>query len=255
MEWKKKFQRKISVEGILSKVLADDLFMLLELGGGKVILNLISIDNDYNPEILHAVAKHYQNQNIKFIHLWEDVWITKPLQVIARLKSFCGLNVRLHGRKTTLSRIPKPIAKVFLDENHMQGFASTRFNYALNLDKEIVAVASFSSLRKMNHSSNYFSVELVRFAVKHGFSIQGSLSKLIIGFKRLYFPNDVMTYIDMDWGMGEGFETIGFSIKETTNPIHFKLNNEFNRIKVANASDLTEITVFNSGSLKMVLKF
>lgn len=254
-DWIENFLDQVAAKSIYTRLLSNELFILAELDGGKVIVNLIPIENNFDVEILQEVAQHYQNQNIKFIQLWEDIWITKPLKVIARLKSFCGSNLKLHGRKTTMTRITKPIAQVFLTENHLQGFASTRFNYALCLDQEVVAVASFSSPRKMNHSSNYFSVELVRFAVKQGFVIQGGLSKLIIGFKRLHLPDDVMTYIDKDWGLGDGFEKIGFSKQEVTNPLYFKLDNELNRIKIVDESITYETIVFNSGSIKMVYKF
>lgn len=253
--WKANFQEQLRIEGIAVEAVKNQLHSLVYLPQATVVVQLIDIQNDFTPNQFIDLALSYQTKNIKFIQLWEDVWIKDYTQVIDRFRAFCGLNIRIHGRKTTLTRITKPIAQSFLYENHLQGFASARFKYALLYQKEIVAVATFSSPRKMNVADEYYSVELIRFAIKRKYSIAGGLSKLVVGFCKLHSPNDIMTYIDIDWGNGSGFEKLEFTKTGVTDPQFFSLDADLNRIKIAADAKGDSTNVFNTGSIKMILNF
>ncbi|RQO76728.1 hypothetical protein DBR40_12660 [Pedobacter sp. KBW01] len=228
-------------------------FQLLKLTD-QLVINLVSLNNPFDPQNLIQLQEKYAIANLKLIHLWEDIWYLKPAQVLARLTSLLGQNKRVHGRKTKIHKIAKPEADTFLNENHLQGAVSSRYKIGLFEKDELVAVATFSALRKMNHTENYKSAELIRFAVKAGYSITGGLSKLISYFAALYQPNDLMTYADRDWSAGEAYLRLGFLQTAVVTPQYYGLNGQLQRQLIKDAQ-IGDAQIFNTGSLKFILKF
>lgn len=228
-------------------------FQLLKLTD-QLIINLVSLNNPFNPQDFIGLQEKYAAKHIKLIHLWEDIWLSKPNQVLARLTSLLGQNKRIHGRKTKVHKIAKPIADTFLNENHLQGTVSSRYKIGLFEKDELVAVATFSALRKMNHTENYKSAELIRFAVKAGYSITGGLSKLISYFAELHQPNDLMTYADRDWSAGEAYLRLNFLQTAIIAPQYYQLNAALQRQLIKDSGTL-QAQIFNTGSLKFILKF
>lgn len=232
-----------------------DYFHLVLLNHGNIIINLISLENNFSAQELIELQDNFKAQGKKVVHLWEDVWVSRTVQVLFRLKSLSGENKRIHGRKTKVKKIAQPEAEFFLNENHLQGSVNSRYKFGLFLSEELVAVATFSALRKMNHTKNYKSVELIRFAVKAGFSITGGFSKLIKNAKELLNPNDIMTYADRDWSAGAAYIKLGFEETAVLGPQYFLLDENFNRkLNKANLIN-NNCKVFNTGSIKFILKF
>lgn len=231
----------------------EDEFQLLRIDH-QFVIHLVSLNNKYAPQDLITLHEKYHQQGIKLIHLWEDLWQSKPDQVLARIKSLLGKNIRIHGRKTKVFKITKPVADSFLSENHLQGSVSSRYKIGLFEKDGLVAVATFSALRKMNHTENYKSVELIRFAVKAGYSITGGLSKLIAYFAETYKPNDLMTYADRDWSAGAAYIRLGFTQTTILEPQIYVLDENLNR-QLKKDLQISATEVFNTGSLKFILKF
>ena len=231
----------------------EDGFQLLRIDD-QLIINLVSLNNNISPQTLIKLQERYHQEGTKLIHLWEDLWLSKQDQVLARIKSLIGKNIRIHGRKTKVSKITKPVADFFLTENHLQGSVSSRYKIGLFEKDELVAVATFSALRKMNHTENYKSAELIRFAVKAGYSITGGLSKLISFFATTYKPNDLMTYADRDWSAGEAYIKLGFKQTAVLEPQIYGLDGNLNR-QLKNDREVFAQEVFNTGSLKFILQF
>ncbi|UKT65308.1 hypothetical protein [Pedobacter mucosus] len=248
----RQFSLALTNEGIECHFLFSENFDLLSIKNKAIIIHLVSINNNFMASDLMELQTRYQAKNIKLIHLWEDVWQSKPTQVLARIKSLMGLNIRIHGRKTIVKKLDKQIADSFLSENHIQGAVNSRHKFGLYLNEKLMAVATFSALRKMRHSDNYKSAELIRFAVKAGYSINGGLSKLISSFQKTYQPNDLMTYADRDWSAGEAYLKLGFENTDVLEPKFFDIDEDYNR-KLSDSN--SEKNVFNTGSLKYILKF
>jgi hypothetical protein len=252
IDWKLNFLNYLKEINISFKIENKDDYYTIVLLDYKFIVNLLDINSTLNPNKLRKLQAIYFAQDIKLVHLWQDVWLTKPAQVIARIKSLTRQNIRIHGRKTKVIKIEKPIADEFLNQNHLQGSVSSRHKYGLYLNTELIAVATFSALRKMKNLDEYYSAELIRFAVKDGFSIAGGLSKLIKAFIDYKKPNDIMTYADMDWSIGESYLKLGFEFINQVKENYFYLDENLNR-KIA-ISVNAETNVFNTGSLKFILK-
>ncbi|MDQ0639250.1 hypothetical protein QF042_002815 [Pedobacter sp. W3I1] len=232
---------------------SEDKFRLLRVDH-QLVIHLVSLNNKFTSQDLIALQEKHHQEGTKLIHLWEDLWQSKPDQVLGRIKSLLGKNIRIHGRKTKVFKITKPVSDSFLIENHLQGSVSSRYKIGLFEKDELVAVATFSALRKMNHTENYRSAELIRFAVKAGYSITGGLSKLISFFAETYKPNDLMTYADRDWSAGEAYIKLGFKHTAVLEPQIYVLDENLNR-QLKKDHQVFAQEVFNTGSLKFILKF
>lgn len=255
-DWHDQLKSKLEDSGLKCHFFVEDNFRLIFLNADHMAIHLVNVVNHFQSADLIHVQEKYNLSGIKLIHLWEDVWLSRPAQVLARIKSLLGLNKRIHGRKTTLNKITKPVADQFINENHLQGAVSSRYKLGLFEETQLVAVATFSALRKMNHTENYYSAELIRFAVKAGYTITGGLSKLITHFYAIQKPSDLMTYADRDWSAGEAYGTLGFKLTGLLEPQEFLLDEHLNRkLKKDEKSVSSHPLVFNTGSYKFILKF
>lgn len=239
-----------------------------------LVINLIPFDNAYDPQELIELQKAYQLNRITLVQLWEDIWSVRQKQVLGRIKSILGLNERLHGRKGAITTITQKQADDFLNDNHIQGSAKSKYKLALNIDGQTVAVACFSNIRFMKRiSSDYRSVELIRFATLTGFTVTGGFTKLLKHFIKNISPNDVMSYADRDWSLGNAYEQSGFKLIEATPPAQIWLKkeemvrffphrlpefiggelkgNKEDELRTAGHDEY--IPVFNTGNLKYIL--
>lgn len=227
----------------------------------KVAINLLSLANNYNPDELIELQATYQHKNIYLVQLWEDVWQSRKVAVSGRINSILGLNKRLHARKASIALINQKVADDFLNLNHIQGSARAKYKFSLVIDGEIVAVACFSPIRFMNRiSADYKSAELIRFATLIGYTITGGFSKLIKHFIKLMGPNDIMSYADRDWSLGNAYEQSGFKLIGTTAPAQIWLNKKDllryfpHRLPVNVIPSIDEdfLRVYNTGNLKYI---
>lgn len=250
--------------------------MVSFVGKAQPVIHLINIDNIYLPEDLLILEEQYRSSAIQLIQLWEDIWLSRPEQVLSRICSMLGINQKIHGRKTKADSISQQAADEFLNQYHLQGSAKARHKYALFAEGKIVAVATFSARRKMTRKeqAGYTSVELIRFATLDGFTVQGGMSKLIRHMIELIRPNDVMTYADLDWSYGKGYLKLGFKLDSQLPPSviyldrHTNLRYFLHRLPEAMIPVLSQLSaeesgidlkslhynrIFNTGNLKYIL--
>ena len=238
----------------------------------KVYVHLVPLENTFTPEQLLSLQAVYQQQGLMLVHLWEDIWVNRKSQVLSRIDSFCGLNKTLHGRKARIIELQRNDVELFLNDNHLQGYIKTKYNYGLEINHELVAVACFSQTRPMKtKGEHYKSSELIRFATLAGYTVVGGLSKLIKHFLTQVDTNDLMTYADRDWSLGKGYEQLKFSYSGNSKPTFFyvepqklvryathrlpkQIQLKFNQQNILNLDDfLSEIDfikIFNTGNLK-----
>ena len=242
----------------------------LLLCNGRLAIHLIPLDNAYRAEELIELQKIYQLKGILVLQLWQDIWQTRAAQVLGRVESVLGLNKRLHGRKARIVSVNQQQAHDFLCHNHLQGFAKSKYKYALEIEGRLVAVACFSNVRYMKEiAPGYRSVELIRFATLMGFTVTGGFSRLLNHLIKNIGPDDVMSYADRDWSLGNAYQQSGFKLTGVTPPAAIWLRMQdmqrffphrlpADALHGRNADHLavleTEfIPVFNTGNLKYVL--
>ncbi|MBB5440387.1 hypothetical protein HDC92_004088 [Pedobacter sp. AK017] len=258
--WQSKVVLALEETGLYVEHPEHEIYQLL-LCNQKVVLHLVPLENNYDPAGLIALQTEYKAIGKILLHLWEDVWLTRQVQVLGRICSLLGINKRLHARKAKIRVLTQKQAADFMDQHHLQASARARYKFALCIDEKIVAVACFSALRSMkNISATHKSAELIRFASLTGFTITGGFSKLLKHFITLMQPDDVMSYADRDWSLGNAYAQSGFVLKETTAPAKIWLNkNELCRYfehrlpadAVSCAADYVQI--YNTGNLKYIL--
>lgn len=214
-----------------------------------------------------------RKNHIFSVILWEDIWESKPDIVRSRLKAILGLSQRIPARLTYVARIYKATAADFLAKNHLQGSVSSKYRYGLylpvryfrvlapdfqmdNMQQDLlVAVATFSHARIfLKEEQPFRSYELIRFANLLNTTIVGGLNKLLSAFTKESNPDDIMTYVDLEWSDGANYNRLGFEEISIKNPITFFLDTktherftEANRLQDQNLLELR-----NAGSVKYV---
>jgi len=157
------------------------------------------------------LTKAFANSNTSIVHLHQDVWNRSPEIVQSRMRSKCGISQqRIYARKTKVKRITKLEYLPFLEENHLWGATGAKYGYSLynKANDMLVAVATFSSKRKINRDNQTFhSFELLRFCTKLDTTVVGGITKLISAFVKEIKSNlsentriDIVTSIDRDFG-------------------------------------------------------
>lgn len=272
-DWQLDFIAALSESGIACKEDSREILVLLDKG--QVAVNMVSLQQEIDPEELIALQSDYQQQNIYLVHLWEDIWKTRRKQVLGRIASILGLNKTLHGRKARVMAINQAEADAFLEENHLQASAKAKYKFALHIEGELVAVALFSGGRPMNRiAPDYRSYELIRFASLIGFTVTGGFSKLLKHFINLVKPDDLMSYADKDWSLGNAYDLSGFKLVEESPAVAIWLNRTTlkrsftHRLPTALQAGMKEMNkeqqeqyllendylpVFNTGNLKYIL--
>ena len=145
------------------------------------------------------------------VHLHQDVWSRSSDIVKSRIRSKCGISQqRIYARKTFVKRITKAKYLAFLEDNHLWGATGAKYGYGLynKVDDMLVAVATFSSKRKINRDNQTFhSFELLRFCTRLDTTVVGGITKLISAFVKEIKSNllvntriDIVTSIDRDFG-------------------------------------------------------
>ena len=218
----------------------------------------------------------YAEQGIKLVHLWQDGWVKHRDIVRSRVAVLSGTFQRIPARQTMTWRIAKDVAHDFLMANHLQGAVKARYNYGLYYECQLVAVASFSAGRPITRDGvEGQSFELIRYANLLHYRVVGGLGKLISRFIKDEDPDDIMTYADLDWAPGKGYQALKFERIDITPPQIFWVNpaemiryyphrlptpmiDEFNKQKkFGNIGDFLKnkgyIKIYNAGNLKYLL--
>lgn len=206
---------------------------------------------------LQKLALKSLHANAKRILLMQYQWEFKCEIVASRLRSLMGLNQKIHGRKCQILRVAKLAASEFLNANHLQGNCNARYHFALVLEKEIVAMATFSAARMLsNREVPARSFELLRFATKKGFTVVGGLTKLLHHFQGIQKMDELMTYTDIAFAGNAGFKIMGFEKHSIKKPMPFYLteNGEMWSTK-KNGNNMTAIPIFHLGSFKLIKKY
>jgi len=172
-----------------------------------------------------------RKKGIKLITLYEDD-ILNPLKfdiIKSRILNTISSSsvIKIGARKCILRKVSGTEARLFLNENHLSGYAPSNINYGLYYNDELLYLSTFlHSSKRVFISGNKQSVELVRSCTKRGYSVVGAISRCI---KRCY--NDlkisILTFSDLDWGYNTSYEKAGFKYLRDTGPgFYFTLNNK-----------------------------
>lgn len=178
----------------------------------------------------HLKKKEYFNEKgIDVIFIDEYDWESKNDLVKSMISNKIGINKKIPARKTVFKEISSSEEREFLNANHMQGFAISSCRYGLYYNDEIVSVISFIKGRKNVGDLN--SVELLRFASKKGYTIQGGFSKLMnncvpLLSKKYKDLGKIKTYADYSISNANVYLKNGFTFLKMSKPSHTYYHNK-----------------------------
>lgn len=173
------------------------------------------------------------SKGIQLIHIFEDEWLCKNDICKSRIQNILNkTSNRIYARKCHIVIIDSKTEREFLNENHIQGYVSSKICYGLYYNNELVSIMSFSSLRK-NLGNKYCEgkYELLRFCNKLNMSVTGGASKLLNHFIKEFNPIEIISYADRRWSNGKLYKSIGFSEDHKSSPNYFYIikNKRINR--------------------------
>lgn len=159
---------------------------------------------------------------VDLIHVFEDDWKYKRPIVESMIKSRLGIYERkIFARKCEIKEVDKATSRLFLNENHLQGYASTtNLNLGLYYENELVQLISITY--RGWHDNN---VELTRMVTKLNTQVIGGFSKLVNHFCKNYNCNYLVSYVYNAWFNGKGYLASGFSIVKENPPSYYYVIN------------------------------
>jgi len=185
-----------------------------------------------NQDRSYHLSKHKKcmQLGITLLHVFEHELEHKSDIVFSRIGSALSKSqISIGARKTTISIIDNKIASEFLNNNHLQGSANAKYSLGLMHNNELVSVMTFVRTRY----SKKYEYEMLRFASKNGYNVQGAGSKLFKFACNTYDFKSVVSYANLSWGEGDFYSNLGFVKSHSSKPNYwyFKGLNVESRIK------------------------
>ena len=168
------------------------------------------VDRNY-----HLTKTNMCNEKgIDLIHVFEDDWLYKKEIVKSMIASRLGVyKEKIFARKCQIKEIEKDQAKIFFDENHLQGFAYGDLYLGLMFNDELIQCICIN--KKGWHDGN---VELTRMVTKLNTQVIGGFSKLMKHISDYIEYKSITSYVYKAWFNGKGYIESGFKIVKENNP-------------------------------------
>ena len=185
--------------------------------------------NDYHLRKTEECGKAH----IRLIHIFEDEWLYKKDIWKSMLRNLLGkIENKIYARKCEIKDVNSKDASTFLEENHIQGKCGSSIRYGLYYNDELVSLMTFGKTRHFigNNSHQY---ELLRFCNKINTNVVGGASKLFKHFIREHNPQNIVSYADRRWSIGNLYYKLDFKLYNVSKPNYFyvidnKRHNRFN---------------------------
>ena len=175
----------------------------------------------HSDDIIHDHFYHYNktitgnDKGVDIIHIWEDEWKYKKDIVKSFLSNKIGIiDNRIYARKCIIKDVSSKDCRQFLDANHLQGFAKSKYKIGLYYNNELVSLMTFGN-RVINSKKE---MELIRFCNKIDYLIIGAASKLFKYFIKNFEHGDIVSYSDSSHFKGALYKSLGFEYAHHTGP-------------------------------------
>jgi hypothetical protein len=157
--------------------------------------------------------KNSLSKDINLIHIWEDMWNSNQEIVKSILINKLNLSPnKIFARKCNIKLVNRKDSKQFLNDNHIQGWCISKFNYGLYYHDNLISLMTFGNNRiNVGCRSNIDEYELLRYCNKIGYSIIGGASKLFNNFIKNINPTKIISYCDNDLFNGNLYLNLGFT--------------------------------------------
>jgi hypothetical protein len=172
-------------------------------GGSKKPIN-------YHKNKTDMCAEH----KIFLMHIFGYDWTHHSEIIKSMISNILGCSNKIYARKCSIVNVSNSEAMKFLENNHRQGFASTKIHLGLEYAGELVSIMSFGKMRGTigTDSSDLSDCwELVRFCNKLNTTVVGGASKLFCHFIKTYNPTQIRSFSDRAHTKGTLYEKLGFT--------------------------------------------
>lgn len=172
-------------------------------------------DENHVDKNYHLAKTNMCNKKgIDLIHVFEDDWLYKKEIVKSVIASRLGVyKEKIFARKCQIKEIEKNQAKIFFDENHLQGFTYGDLYLGLTFNDELIQCVCIN--KKGWHDGN---VELTRMVTKLNTQVVGGFSKLMKHISDYVEYKSITSYVYKAWFNGKGYIESGFKIVKENSP-------------------------------------
>jgi len=190
-------------------------------------LKFHSTGYNYNGDMV-VVDKYYhldktilcEERGIQLLHIFDIEWMSNKRHI------WKAMIRRLLNKVTVIDsdvcRVITDIKDIeqFLNENHIQGYAVSKYNYGLIYDNQLIAVMCFNESN--TKTADY---ELVRYCELCDYTVSGGAQKLLEAF-RVTHSGTIVSYENRRWGQGRLLQELSFQRQVTYEPeyYYFKTN-------------------------------
>ena len=194
--------------------------------------------NKWHTEFFGNKDKHYHinklnecnEKNVSLIQIFEDEYELNKEIVIDKLKHILHIEDNkevIFARKCYVKVIDKYTSEIFLNKNHIQGFASASLYLGLYYNTTLVAVMSFIEEAEEMWNLN-------RFASNIDYHCVGVGGKLFKYFSKNYKFKEIKSFADRRWTINPNdnlYTKLGFKFVEFTKPDYTYYNPKIDRYK------------------------
>jgi thiol-disulfide isomerase/thioredoxin len=186
---------------------------------------------------------------IRLLTIFSDEWLNRKNQIINFMSSLLGHNKKIHARNTkVVVGISNEEAKLFLEENHIQGSCTFTYSVGLYYENNLVGICT---VRK-HHRQNSKDWVLNRLCFASGITVVGGSSKLVKNIvKQLSDPTSLITFADRRWSEGGVYLKAGFFQEKVLPPDYSYCKQRYRKSKQSLRKKDTEKT---SGLTEKVLR-
>ena len=190
---------------------------------------------------------------IELLHIFQDDWLYKQDIIKSIIKNKINkIDNRIYARKCSIKEVSVGDTRLFLNDNHIQGFSSSKYKIGLYDGDKLVSLMTFGY--RMTNSKKEF--ELIRFCNSLNTNVIGGASKLFKYFINNYEFESIISYADVSMFTGSLYKTLNFEYSHRSKPNYFwvvdgvrKHRFNYNKkklIKEGFDSNKTEIEIMHS---------
>jgi len=177
------------------------------------------IEEDYTKYNHLNKTNLMEDKGYQLFHIFENEWLDKNKKSIwtSIIKDKLNKNKKISVRECTIKEVSVQEARIFIDENHLQGYIRSKIKIGLYYKGELISIMTFRKTRP----DRDIEYELVRLCAKKGYSIQGGYSMLLEYFEKEYKPKSLISYANRRWTSNTFYEENGLEFAYKTGPKYF----------------------------------
>lgn len=177
-----------------------------------------SVNTGRDPKYHLNKTKLCQEKGIQLIHVFEYEWNSKKNILKSIISSALGIyENRIYARKCEVKEVDSREARQFLEENHLQGFISSKYRIGLYFENQLVQILCFGNSRFKKEE-----IELLRMCTRKNTQVIGGFSKLLKHSK----INEFVSYVDLSKFSAESYLKNGFKLIGQSGPNYKYLQGE-----------------------------